>query len=55
MFETKEKMVKNEANLEPDKLGETLIEIFDELDIPLPWSGDFDEFMGNPDNCLVFE
>lgn len=38
-----------------DELHEILINVFEEFGIPLPWEGDFDEFMGNPDNCLMFE
>ena len=51
-----EKRTKTETTGENlDTLGETLMEIFEELDIPLPWTGDFDEFMSDPNNCLVFE
>ena len=38
-----------------EKLHGVLIEAFEEFDIPLPWDGDFDSFMGNADNRLVFE
>lgn len=38
-----------------DELHKILINVFEEFGIPLPWEGDFDEFMGNPDNCLMFE
>ena len=32
-----------------------LIDTFEKLEISLPWVGDFDEFMGNASNRLVFE
>lgn len=38
-----------------DELHEILLDTFEEFGIPLPWEGDFDDFMGNPDNCLVFD
>lgn len=38
-----------------DELHEILLDTFEEFDIPFPWEGDFDDFMGNPDNCLVFD
>ena len=38
-----------------DELRDVLLNVFKMLGIPLPWSGDFDEFMGNPANHLVFE
>ena len=38
-----------------DELHELLLDTFEEFGIPLPWDGDFDDFMGNPDNCLVFD
>ena len=38
-----------------DELHDILLDTFEEFDIPLPWEGDFDDFMGNPDNCLVFD
>ena len=38
-----------------DDLHEILLDTFEEFGISLPWDGDFDEFMGNPDNCLIFE
>lgn len=38
-----------------DELHHILLDTFEEFDVPLPWDGDFDDFMDNPDNCLVFE
>ena len=38
-----------------DELHDILLDTFEEFGIPLPWDGDFDDFMGNPDNCLVFD
>lgn len=38
-----------------DELHDNLIDIFEENDVPLPWDGDFEEFMSNPNNCLVFD
>ena len=38
-----------------DELHEILLDTFEEFGIPLPWDGDFDDFMGNPDNCLMFD
>ena len=37
-----------------DELHECLRITFEEYGLPVPWDGDFDEFMDNPDNCLVF-
>lgn len=38
-----------------DDLNAELLETYREFDIPLPWEGDFDDFMGNKNNRLVFE
>lgn len=38
-----------------DELHELLLGTFEEFGISLPWEGNFDDFMGNPDNCLVFD
>lgn len=38
-----------------EELHDVLLGIFDEYGVPLPWEGDFDTFMGNPENFLVFE
>lgn len=38
-----------------DELHELLLDTFAEFGIPLPWEGDFDDFMGNPEKCLVFD
>ena len=37
-----------------EELDGILTAAFETLAIPAPWSGDFDEFMGNPDNKLKF-
>ena len=37
-----------------DQLHELLLDSFDNLGIQLPWDGDFDTFMGNKGNALVF-
>ena len=37
-----------------EELDGVLMNAFETLAIPVPWTGDFDEFMGNPDNMLVF-
>ena len=38
-----------------DELRDLLLNVFEEFGIPLPWEGNFDDFMSNPDNCLVFD
>jgi hypothetical protein len=38
-----------------DEMNRALKEAYEVLQIKLPWQGDFDEFMGNKDNHLVFE
>ncbi len=38
-----------------DELNNKLLEIYEEFGIPLPWKGDFDSFMSNKNNKLVFE
>lgn len=38
-----------------EELDGVLSAAFDTLAIPIPWSGDFDEFMGNPNNKLIFD
>lgn len=37
-----------------EKLNEILVTAYEDLSLPLPWSGDFDAFMRNPNNRLVF-
>ena len=37
-----------------EELDSILTTAFEVLAIPAPWSGDFDEFMGNPNNKLKF-
>ena len=37
-----------------EELDGILTTAFEVLAIPAPWSGDFDEFMGNPNNKLKF-
>lgn len=37
-----------------DELHKYLLEIYDELKIPKPWTGDIDSFMSNKENSLVF-
>lgn len=37
-----------------DDLHEVLVAAYEDLSLPLPWVGDFDEFMSNPNNRLVF-
>ena len=38
-----------------DVLNAELIEVYREFGFSLPWEGDFNRFMKNPNNCLVFE
>ena len=38
-----------------DELHGVLMETLEAFNIPLPWTGDFDSFMGNGTNRLVFE
>ena len=38
-----------------EELNKVLMITMKELDIDLPWEGDFDEFMSNKNNRLVFE
>lgn len=37
-----------------DEIHAVLTQAYAELDIPMPWTGDFDEFMGNRNNKLIF-
>ncbi len=37
-----------------EELADILVTAFEATAIPTPWSGDFDEFMSNPDNKLKF-
>ena len=37
------------------ELNDFLLETYDKFNINLPWQGDFDEFMSDSDNTLVFE
>lgn len=38
-----------------ESLNRILRSMTEKLGIKLPWTGDFDEFMGNRNNTLVFE
>lgn len=38
-----------------DEINELLISAYKAFDIKIPWKGDFDSFMGNKSNQLVFE
>lgn len=38
-----------------DELSMVLKDTLSRLSIPLPWEGDFDSFMNDPEACLVFE
>lgn len=38
-----------------NELNSILLETFDTFSIPLPWSGDFDAFMSDSENRLVFD
>ena len=42
------------AALDEDDLHDILENAFYEMPIDTPWTGDFDSFMANPDNKLVF-
>lgn len=44
-------------DFEPDEdaLNGCLISAYKFFDIKIPWEGDFDSFMGNSSNRLVFE
>ena len=44
----------NNAKTEKELNG-VLYKSFEQLNIPLPWKGDFDSFMGNKSNRLVFK
>lgn len=61
MTEFKEQVAKLDAYTkqmlcaDDDNIHELLLDMFEEYGISLPWEGDFDDFMGNPDNCLVFD
>ena len=44
----------NQAKSETE-LNAVLYTTFEQLNIPLPWKGDFDTFMSNKENRLVFE
>ena len=44
----------NQAKSETE-LNTVLYKTFEQLNIPLPWKGDFGTFMGNKKNRLVFE
>lgn len=48
-----EKHTKQLLNADDDELSEVLNDMLAECDITLPWEGDFDEFMDNPNKCLV--
>lgn len=48
-------MVKNLENISDENtLNAFLLNAFDELNIAKPWDGDFDDFMSNKNNRLVF-
>ena len=38
-----------------EELNAILVNTFEELGIKKPWEGDFDEFMSDKSNYLVFE
>ena len=38
-----------------DELHDIIVNTFNDLGIEIPWDGDFDAFMNNPSNRLVFE
>ncbi len=40
---------------DPSELSKYLIDMYDNLDIDLPWEGEFDDFMSDSNNTLVFE
>lgn len=42
-------------NASDNELHDILVETYIAFDISLPWEGDFNSFMGNKNNCLVFE
>ena len=44
----------NNAQTE-EELNAVLLNAYNKFDINLPWTGDFDAFMSNKDNMLVFE
>jgi hypothetical protein len=46
---------KLEETKDEEKLNQSLKAFMLEAEIPLPWSGDFDEFMGNPQNHLEYK
>ena len=46
------KIIKSESQ---DELNEILLAAYKEFNIELPWNGDFNTFMGDKSNCLIFE
>lgn len=38
-----------------DDLHDILVEMYEEFELSTPWEGDFDSFMSDPNNFLVFE
>lgn len=46
------KIIKSESQ---DELNEILLAAYKEFNIELPWKGDFNTFMGDKSNCLIFE
>lgn len=51
----KEVALKLKEIKDPSKLNEYLKEVLKNMNSKLPWIGDFDEFMSNRNNCLIFE
>lgn len=51
----KEVALKLEEIKDPSKLNGYLKEVLKNMNSKLPWIGDFDEFMSNRNNCLIFE
>ena len=47
-----EKIAKSESETE---INDLLLSAYKVFDIRIPWSGDFDSFMGNRNNKLVFD
>lgn len=42
-------------NAEDDEIHDILFDLFREFDISVPWQGEFNEFMGDESNSLIFE
>ena len=43
------------ADMSEQSINSAILETFEKLGINLPWEGDFDDFMSNKNNRLVFE